>query len=366
VELHARASRGEDVAPDELEAAVRASTREVVARQLEAGIDVGNDGEQSRESFFTHLRQRLSGFGGRSQRPVMADFRDYPSYAALKAPEYAGRESVNLMTAPKAVGPVKHVDRGPIERECRELARILGEQQRGFAQAFLTAPSPGIVATAMQNEFYESLEAYVDAVAEALRTEYEVIVGSGFLLQVDAPDLAMERHTLFADRPLEDFLAFAEHVVGALGRALVGVPRDAVRLHVCWGNYEGPHDRDVSLEAILPLLARAPVGAYLLSMANPRHAHEYRVLEDGLLPQDALVVCGAIDTTTNYVEHPEVVAQRIERVARALGDPHRVIAGTDCGFETAAGFRDVAPEVAWAKLRALREGADLASRRLLG
>jgi 5-methyltetrahydropteroyltriglutamate--homocysteine methyltransferase len=218
----------------------------------------------------------------------------------------------------------------------------------------------------MENAHYPSLEAYVDAVADALRSEYEAIAGAGFVLQVDAPDLAMERHTLFADRPLGDFLRFVEHVVAALNRALARVPADRVRLHVCWGNYEGPHDLDVALEEILPRVLAARAGALVLSMANPRHAHEHRVLARAGFPRERLLVAGAIDTTTNYVEHPEVVAERLERAAEALGDPRRVLAGTDCGFGTAAGLGEVAEEVVWQKLRALREGADLATRRLLG
>jgi len=205
----------------------------------------------------------------------------------------------------------------------------------------------------------------VHALAAALRTEYEHIVAEGFVLQIDCPDLAMERHTAFADRPLGEFLAFMELVVGAINAALVQVPRERVRLHVCWGNYNGPHVFDVPLEEIVARLYAARVGALVLSMANPRHAHEHRVLARHPLPAGMLLVAGVIDTTTNYVEHPEVVADRIEHAAHAIGDPRRVIAGTDCGFETAAGMADVAEEVVWEKLRALRAGADLASRRLL-
>jgi 5-methyltetrahydropteroyltriglutamate--homocysteine methyltransferase len=350
---------------DVFEKAVEDSTRRVVELQLEVGIDVGNNGEQPRESFFTYVRERMTGFGGTSQRPVMADFARYPTFLQLKLPEYTGRESVSLVSAPKAIGEVRYADRSALNRECADFKRILALQDRSFVEPFLTAPSPGIIATAMQNEHYASLEAYVDALAEALRTEYETIVAQGFLLQLDCPDLAMERHTLFADRPIEEFLRFVDHVIGAINRALRGVPRDRVRMHVCWGNYEGPHDLDVGLEVILPHLLTADVGAFLLSMANPRHAHEARYLGEARLPEEALIIAGTIDTTTNYVEHPEVVADRIERVVRAVGDPHRVIAGTDCGFDTAAGFRDVAEEVVWAKLRALREGADRASERLL-
>jgi 5-methyltetrahydropteroyltriglutamate--homocysteine methyltransferase len=228
----------------------------------------------------------------------------------------------------------------------------------------MTAASPGIVASALENRHYASMPDYVLAVADALRFEYETIVGRGLLLQIDAPDLALERHTLFADRPLGDFLAWVELVVGAINGALRGIDPGRVRLHVCWGNYEGPHTLDVPLEAILPLLYQANVGAFVVSMANPRHAHEYRCFERHPLPADTVLVAGVIDTTSNYVEHPEVVADRLARVVSAVGDPRRVIAGTDCGFDTSAGIGDIAPSVVWEKLRALRAGADLATARL--
>ncbi|HVH06566.1 MAG TPA: cobalamin-independent methionine synthase II family protein [Myxococcota bacterium] len=360
----ARRSRGEAVDAAALERAADAATRDAVAKQLACGIDVGNDGEQPRESFFTHVRERLSGFGGKSQRPIMRDLVHYPSFLALRAPDFA-RDMVSLLAAPRCEGAVAYVDRAPLEREIAAYRRALAGAERTFAESFWTSPSPGIVASAMQNAHYASLEAYVDALADALRIEYEAIVAAGFVLQIDAPDLAMERHTLFADRPLTEFLAFVDHVVAALNRALAGIPPERVRLHVCWGNYEGPHTFDVALEELLPRVLEAQAGALVLSMANPRHAHEHKVLARRGFPKDRALVCGVIDTTTNYVEHPEVIADRLELAARAVGDPHRVLAGTDCGFGTAAGLGEVAEDVVWEKLRALREGADLASKRLL-
>ena len=216
----------------------------------------------------------------------------------------------------------------------------------------------------MENRHYDSMEEYVHAVAGALRSEYLAITGHGLLLQIDAPDLALERHTLFADRPLADFLAWVAMVVGAINTALTGIEPGRVRLHVCWGNYEGPHTLDVPLDEILPLLYGARVGALVVSMANSRHAHEYRCFERYPLPDDMLLVAGVIDTTSNYVEHPDVVADRLVRVAGAVGDPRRVIAGTDCGFDTSAGIGDIAPSVVWDKLRSLRAGADRATSRL--
>ena len=361
--LYVRKSRGEAVDPEELARFAKSATRAAIAAQLEAGVDVGNDGEQSRGSFFTHVSERMTGFGGKSQRPFMRDLVEFPSFVRLKAPDFA-RDMVNLMTAPQAIGPVRSLGGGACAAECAAFADLLAAQPKHVAECFVTAPSPGIVAAALENAHYPDLGAYVDAVAEALRPEYEAIAARGFVLQIDAPDLAMERHTLFADRPLSEFLAFVGRVIDATNRALADVPRERVRLHVCWGNYEGPHTHDVDLAPLLPHLYRARAGALVLSMANPRHAHEHRVLRDHPLPSDWNLVAGVIDTTTNYVEHPEVVADRIERAAQAVGDPRRVLAGTDCGFATAAGLGEVADEIVWEKLRSLRAGAALASKRL--
>ena len=365
VDMYVRLSRRERVDAAALAAAIEESTQRIVRQQLDAGIDVGNDGEQARESFFTYVQHRMSGFGGISGRQVMRDIIYYRTFLELKLPDFA-RPMVNLASAPKAIGEVRYVDRAPLEQECAQYRRILAAEPRRFAESFMTAASPGIVAAAMLNEHYPRYDDYVVAVADALRTEYEYIVSQGFVLQLDCPDLAMERHTSFADRPLEDFLAFVDVNVEATNRAIAGILPERVRMHVCWGNYEAPHVFDVPLEDILPRLYRARVGALVLSMANPRHAHEHRVLARQPLPADMLLVAGVVDTTTNYVEHPEVVAERLERAAEAVGDPRRVLAGTDCGFATAAGLGEVAEEVVWEKLRALRAGADLATRRLLG
>jgi 5-methyltetrahydropteroyltriglutamate--homocysteine methyltransferase len=356
-ELHGRRSRGEPVDPDEFRRAVEEATAAAIAAQREAGIDVGNDGEQARESFFTYVQHRLTGFGGTSARPVMRDLLDHPDVVELMAPRRA-RSQVDLLRAPAAIGEVAYRDTAEVEAEC---ALVKGAP---FPETFMTAASPGIVAAAMENRHYPSREAYVRAVAAALATEYRAIVDRGLLLQIDAPDLALERHTLFADRPLGDFLAWVELVVDAINHAVEGIDPGRVRLHVCWGNYAGPHTLDVPLRDILPLLYEARVGALVLSMANARHAHEHAELERRPLPDGMAVVAGVIDTTTNYVEHPEVVSDRLLRVVRAVGDPARVLAGTDCGFDTSAGIGDVAPSVVWEKLRSLRAGADLAAERL--
>ncbi|HZQ37164.1 MAG TPA: methionine synthase, partial [Dehalococcoidia bacterium] len=340
VELFVRQSHGEPVDAAALDAAVREATRRAVAWQVESGIDIGNDGEQARESFFTYVRHRMSGFGGEADRPPFQDMQAFPTYLERFRGGPASRQRVSLVRPPKALGAVAYTNREPLERECVLFRETLAAAP--FAEAFMTAPSPGIIAAAMVNEHYPSLEDYVQAVAEAVSVEYRAIVAQGWLLQIDAPDLAMERHVLFAARPLADFLAFMRLVIGAINRATAGLPRERVRRHVCWGNYGGPHTFDVPLKEILPLLYQANAGALLISMANPRHAHEYRCFAEQPLPDGMLLIAGAIDTTTNYVEHPEVVAERIERVVQVVGDPRRVLAGTDCGFDTAAGAQMVA------------------------
>ena len=325
---------------------------------MSTGIDVGNDGEQARESFFTYVRHRMTGFGESSRRPVMRDLLDHPDFLELARPRRE-RMQVDLMHAPAAIGDVAYGDTAELDAEC---ALVAGAP---FTETFMTAPSPGIVVAAMDNRHYPSRDEYVGAVAAALRTEYRAIVERGLLLQIDAPDLALERHVLFADRPLGEFVGWVELVVDAINGALEGIDPSRVRLHVCWGNYEGPHTHDVELDVIQPLLYEANVGALVVSMANARHAHEHRCFARRPLPDRMVLVSGVIDTTSNYVEHPEVVADRLAAVAESVGDPRRVIAGTDCGFDTSAGIGDVAPSVVWAKLAALRAGADLASERLL-
>ena len=337
----------------------------MVARQADAGIDIGNDGEAPRESFFTFVQHRMSGFGGRSERPLMADLARYPAFfRSLNSRLPAG--SVSLLAAPRAVQAVVHRGGGEAALECAQLKAALAKAGDPFVDAFMTAPSPGIIAAAMQNAHYETLGDYVDALGKALAHDYRAILDAGLLLQIDAPDLAMERHTLFADKPLSEFLDFVKLVGAAINRALAGAPTDRVRLHVCWGNYEGPHDLDVALDDIWPEVSRIRAGGFLISMANPRHAHEVCCFEAGALPAAATLIAGVIDTTTNYVEHPKVVAMRIEAAAKAVGDPERVMAGTDCGFETSAGFQAVAEDVCWAKLKSLSEGAKLASARIFG
>jgi 5-methyltetrahydropteroyltriglutamate--homocysteine methyltransferase len=364
VRLYVRRAQGEAVDAAELEAAGREALRLSVRQQIEAGIDVGNNGEQQREGFFLYVQHRMSGFGGAWQRRPRGDVVRYPIFERMMQQQLAGRTAVSNMHPPQAIGEVRYLDPALVNAECADFRAVLDESEAGFVEPFLTAPSPGIVAAAMENRHYDSEEAYLAALADALRVEYEAIVGHGFLLQLDCPDLALERHITYQDRPLGEFLGFVERVVTAINRALVTVPRERVRMHVCWGNYEGPHDQDVPLAEILPIIRRAQVGGFVFPFANPRHAHEYRCFAGDVLDGDQTLVAGVIDTLTNFVEHPEVVAERIERVAAAVGDPRRVLAGTDCGFDTSAGMGRVAEDVVWAKLRALADGARRASERL--
>lgn len=356
-------SRNELDDPAGIERLVDDAVADVVQRQHSAGIDIGNDGEQSRESFFTYVQHRMTGFGPGDHRTRMwQDMQDFPEFIDMLRSQRGETRAVSLGRPPQAIAEIQY---GSTDSINRDVERLAGHQRTTpFADAFMTAPSPGIIVAAMANQHYDSDAEYLAAVGDALAIEYRHIVDAGFLLQIDAPDLAMERHGAYADRSESDFLRFVESVVDTINAAVSGLPANRIRLHVCWGNYDGPHVHDIAVSALLPLLYRARVGGLLLSGGNPRHEHEYQEFERQPLPDGWTLSTGVIDTTTNYVEHPEVVAARLERVAAAVGDPTRVVASTDCGFDTAAGFRAVAPDVAWAKLAALRAGADLATTRL--
>jgi 5-methyltetrahydropteroyltriglutamate--homocysteine methyltransferase len=363
--LYALRARGEPVDAAEIDRAGRQAVRAVVRKQREAGIDVGNNGEQPRDSFFLYLQARLSGLGGSWERPSRADVDRYPDFKRMWTEQHASKTQVSALGGlPKAIGEVRYLDARAINDECRDFNAVLADNPGVFAEAFMSAPSPGILATAVRNEHYDTLANYLAALGRALQVEYEAIVSNGLLLQIDAPDLALERHITYKERPVADFIAFVEQVVATINRALSNVPRDRVRLHVCWGNSESPHDSDVPLEHILAALQQANVGGFVLPFANPRHAHEFRCFAKHPLQDDQVLVAGVIDSLTNLVEHPEVVADRIERVAAVVGDPARVLAGTDCGFDTSAGWGRVAEDVVWAKFASLRDGARLASERL--
>jgi 5-methyltetrahydropteroyltriglutamate--homocysteine methyltransferase len=365
IRLYSARAAGGAVDENEIARVGREAVRAIVAKQRDAGIDVGNNGEQQRDSFFLYLKGRLSGLGGGWERPSRADVERYPEFKRMWAEQHASRTQVSSLGGlPKAVGEVRYLDVRAIDDECRDFETVLEDNPGVFVEPFMSAPSPGIVAMAVKNEHYDSLAAYLAALGNALAVEYQAIVRHGFLLQIDAPDLALERHITYKDQPLSAFVDFVEQVVATINGAIAGIPRDRVRLHVCWGNSESPHDADVPLEDILRSLQRANVGGFVLPFANPRHAHEFRCFEKRPLAGDQILVAGVIDSLTNFVEHPEVVADRIERVAAVVGDPTRVLAGTDCGFDTSAGWGRVAADVVWAKLRSLRDGARIASQRL--
>lgn len=363
-ELYVRRSRGEAIDEALLAAEGEAATRWVVERQRDAGVDIPSDGEQVREAFFLYVQRRMSGFGGHWSRPQGHEMHAYPEFAEARREAMAGRMAVSNYEPPMAVGPVEYTAPEANLAEIEGFKAALEAAQGDFSGAFITAPSPGIVAAAMKNEFYASEDEYLDALVNALRVEYEAAHAHGLMLQIDAPDLALERHLTFADRPVGEFVAYVERIVAKINQALVNVPRDRVRLHVCWGNYESPHDQDVALREILPAILGANVGAFMLPFANPRHQHEIKVFKDIPLAADQSLIVGAIDTCTNFVEHPEAIADRLERAAEAVGDPARIHAGTDCGFDTSAGMGRLTADIVWAKLRALRDGADIANARL--
>jgi 5-methyltetrahydropteroyltriglutamate--homocysteine methyltransferase len=360
-DLLIRQEQGQAFEPPELELAMERAVQYVVGKQLEAGIDIGNDGEQPRVGFQTYVPQRMRGFGGESKRPIPQDMREFPDYERLL--QKKGIVRAKVFNAPQAIAELSYEDLSAVAKEC-DLFRRAEHGAKRFSERFMTAAAPGIIATTMLNAHYDSHEKYVFAIAREMRKEYEYIHRQGFLLQLDAPDLAMERTFLFQEQSLSEFQAIVELHVAALNAAVEGIPADRIRLHVCWGNYDGPHAYDVALEDILPLLYRAKVGALSIEMANPRHQHEYKAFKKHRLPDSMILIPGVIDSTTNYIEHPEVVADRIERVAATIGDRSAVLAATDCGFDTSAGWGRVAPDVVWAKLRSLKDGAKLASTRL--
>ena len=354
---------GEKVDRAELARLGEAAVRHVVKAQAASGVDIINDGEQPRVGFQTYVAQRMKGFGGESRRPRSRDWTDFPGYAEFMAKRLPRRSKVT--NAPQAIAEVAYENLGPAEEECRLFRAALKDLARPPLETFMTAAAPGIIATTMLNAYYDTHEAYVFALAREMRKEYELIARD-FILQIDAPDLALERTVLFQDKTNAQFIAIAEMHVAALNTALAGIPRDRVRLHCCWGNNEGPHTHDIPLAEVLPVLCEAKVGGLSIEFANPRHQHEYAALKKARLPDDCILLPGVIDTTTNFVEHPEVVANRICEAVDAIGDRTRVIASCDCGFGTFAGYEMVAEDVVWAKLKACRDGADIATRRLWG
>ena len=370
--------RGEDVDRDAFRERVANDLDEVIRKQIAAGIDIGGDGELPRIGFSNYVKDRMSGFGGESERGTPLDFTRFPKYTELKTQVRSDQDqlskSATTFPVPAAQDRVAYdAELGAVKEEMtlfREALERSRKDRRQFTETFVTAATPGIVSTtllrASDNPAYVDDREYLMDLARELRHEYEYIVEEGHVLQLDAPDLAFERQLMFRDRPLEDFLERFELHIEVLNEALRGIPADRVRLHVCWGNSDSPHLDDVELEPLLPRLYDAQVGALSMPGANPRHQHDFKMFSKYPPPESMVVIPGVIDVSYNYLEHPEVVADRICRYADAVGDPSRVIASTDCGFGTFAGYVLVAEDVAWKKLEIMAEGAQLATERLAG
>ncbi len=370
---------GGTVERDAFRAQVAADMVEIVRRQAGAGIDVGGDGELPRIGFSFYVKDRMSGFGGESQRGTVTDFAKFPGYAALKMAALRGASNedgdvtatASLYKMPEAQQAIRYDDTLAAAKEEMALfadGLAASGQAEDFAETFVTAAAPGIISTTLlraeDNPAYPSDRDYLFALAAELKKEYDYIVSQGHILQVDAPDLALERQIMFVDQPLDAFLERAALHVEALNLALADIPPEKVRLHVCWGNWDGPHLDDVELAPLLPILYEAKVGALSIAFANPRHQHEWREFRAHRLPDRMALIPGVIDVTTNYLEHPEVVADRICQFVEVVGDRERVIAGCDCGFSTFAGWVMVPADVAWKKMEMLAEGARRASARL--
>jgi 5-methyltetrahydropteroyltriglutamate--homocysteine methyltransferase len=337
------------------EARVRRAVADVVRQQVEAGVDVVNDGEQGKVGYSTYVRHRLTGFGGQSAVPARADWADFPEAAARA-------ERRSTISRPACNGPIEWKDRTAVQKDVASLRAATDAAPP--TEAFMTAASPGVIAHFLPNQHYPTREAYLARLVDVMKEEYDAIHRAGFVLQVDCPDLAMGRHLAFPELSNAEFVKIAEANVEALNHALRDIPPDRVRLHLCWGNYEGPHHRDIPLREILPVALKARPQALSFEGANPRHEHEWIVFKEVRLPDDRVIIPGVLDSTTNFVEHPELVAQRLVRYAEVVGR-ERVMAGTDCGFATfARSVNQVEPEIAWAKFRSMVEGARLASRAL--
>jgi 5-methyltetrahydropteroyltriglutamate--homocysteine methyltransferase len=349
--------RGEALDTAVFDRTMREGVSAVVRQQVATGIDSVSDGETSKISYATYMKDRLSGFDGDNERQIAKDLQPYAEFRTRMA-VFAGKQSFKRQAC---VGPIAVIERESLRKDLENL-RAAVDSHRPH-EAFMNSASPGVVSAFQPNRYYPTHEAYVEAIGAAMQEEYEAIVNAGFKLQVDCPDLAMARHTGFQDLTEGDFLKRAEHQVEVLNHALRNVPASALRMHVCWGNYEGPHDHDIPLEKILHIVLKAKPSAILFEASNPRHAHEWTVWRDAKLPEDKVLVPGLLTSTSNYVEHPELVAQRIQQFADIVGRD-RVIAGTDCGFGTFAGIGKMDAGISWRKLAALVEGARVASDRL--
>lgn len=344
--------RGESFDPAAFDACMRDAVSDGVRRQAEAGIDIASDGETSKISYATYVKDRYTGFAGDSPRNAPADLKLFPTFLE----RLARSGGTPTYSRPMCVGEVRSKGQGELQKDIANLRAAMAEH--GVAQGFMNAASPGVISLFLQNAHYPTREAYLAALADAMAAEYRTIVEAGLHLQVDCPDLALSRHMLFQHLSDEEFVKVAASHVEALNHALKGLPEDRVRVHICWGNYEGPHVCDIDMAKVFPVLMSVRARYVLFETSNPRHGHEWTVFRDraGEIPEDKILVPGVVDTTTNFVEHPDLVAQRLQRFVDIVG-PERVIAGSDCGFGTFAGFGAVDPEIAWAKLATLKEGA---------
>ncbi len=346
--------RGEAHDPAAFDACMRRAVSRTVRRQVEAGVGIVSDGETSKISYATYVKDRYTGFAGDSPRNAPADLRLFPNF--LK--RIAGAGGTPAYARPRCVGEIRPRDGGELAKDIANLRAAMAEH--GAGRGFMNAASPGVVALFLPNAFYPTREAYLAALAEAMKAEYEAIVAAGLDLQLDCPDLALSRHMLFADLADEEFVRIANENVEALNHALRDIPAERIRVHICWGNYEGPHVCDIPLARMFDTLMAVKARHLLFEAANPRHGHEWTVFRDRRrdIPGDRILVPGVVDTTTNFVEHPELVRQRLERFTAIVGR-ERVMAGSDCGFGTFAGFGAVDPDIAYAKLGALADGAAL-------
>jgi 5-methyltetrahydropteroyltriglutamate--homocysteine methyltransferase len=354
---------GQAIDPQMLAQAMDRGVRHVVEKQAASGIDIGNDGEQQRVGFQTYVAQRMSGFDGESKRRRGRDYEEFPELVEVLSHRFPKRSK--MQNAPEAQSELRYLGTSAINEETRRLQEAV-KAAGAFREGFMTAPSPGIISSTMLNAYYDTQESYLNALAREMNNEYRAIHDAGLLVQIDAPDLAMDRAMFYRDLSDSQFVAAIEKHVAALNKGLEGIPRDNVRLHCCWGNWDGPHVFDVALDLILPVLYQANVGALSIEFANPRHQHEYSAFRRHPLPGHLVLLPGCVETTSNIVEHPEVVARRIEEAVAAVGDRERVIASADCGFGTFTRREWVIEPAVWLKLKSLREGADIASARLWG
>lgn len=343
--------------PDMGASVIAAAVADMVRRQVGVGIDVVSDGEMSKISYATYISKRFSGFAGDTPREPGQDLVEFPGLLN----KLAERGSTAKYRRPRCVGAVRRVNAAPLQADLQSLRAATDATPA--VEAFMNAASPGVIALFQPNDYYQTQDEYLASLAEALRSEYEAIVAAGVILQIDAPDLAMGRHTMYRNRSLAEFDVLAAQHIEVLNHALRNVPADRVRMHVCWGNYEGPHHHDVPMERLLPIVLKAKPQGLLFEAANPRHAHEWIVFRDAKIPDDKILIPGVLSTTTNYIEHPLLVAERLETYANIVGRD-RIIAGTDCGFGTFAGFGPVEPDIVYLKLASLVEGARIASERL--